>query len=123
MYISLFALAIVAAYLATMLRFVGPKHELIITWLGTKPIKVIKTGIGLTWPWPFGFGHAYVSTAVRASKVKVQIKSKDDMVFDLPCTIQHEVIDSLKYAIERQMPVQQMENLAVAAIRAAANGA
>jgi regulator of protease activity HflC (stomatin/prohibitin superfamily) len=111
----------VGMFVGSIVRFVGPKREHVITLLGTMVIQVLKTGIRLTLPWPLGWTHQVVSTEVRAHKVKVQIKSKDNLVFQLPSTIQHRVQDGLKYAIEREDPDQQMVNLSVAAIRAAGN--
>lgn len=108
--------------LSTVVRFVPPKTEIIITFLGTKPIQQLKTGIALTLPWPFGWTHDVISTEVRASKIKVQIKSKDNIVFNLPVTIQHVVENAMSYAIERENPDSQMENLAIASIRATGNG-
>lgn len=113
----------VGGFLSTVVRFVGPKREVIITLLGTVPIQVLKTGIRITLPLPFGWPHSTVHTDVRSSaKLKVQIKSKDDQVFWLPFTILHRVADSMKYAIERADPDKQMETMAIAAVRAAGNG-
>ncbi len=112
---------LVGMFAGSIVRFVGPKREHVITLLGTMVIQVLRTGIRLTLPWPFGWTHQIVSTEVRANKVKVQIKSKDNLVFNLPVTIQHRVTDGLKYAIERKNPDEQMVNLAVAAVRGAGN--
>jgi regulator of protease activity HflC (stomatin/prohibitin superfamily) len=112
---------LLGAFVASVVRFVGPKREHVITLLGTMVIQVLKTGIRLTLPWPFGWTHQIVSTEVRAHKVKVQIKSKDNLVFNLPGTIQHRVTDGLKYAVERENPDHQMVNLAIAAVRGAGN--
>lgn len=111
----------VGAILASAVRFVGPKREHVITLLGTLPLHVLKTGIRLTLPWPLGWLSKIIHTDIQAKKVKPQIKSSDNMVFDLPVTIQHRVIDSMKYAFERDNPDGQMENLSLAAIRAAGN--
>ena len=112
---------VIGGFLSTAVRFVAPKREHIITLLGTIVIQSLKTGIRLTLPWPLGWTHSIVHTDVRSKKVKVQIKSKDNLVFLLPVTIQSKVIDATRYAIERDNPDQQMENLTVAAVRAAGN--
>lgn len=112
---------LLGGFLSTAVRFVGPRREHIITFLGTVPIQTLKTGIRPTLPWPFGLTRNIVSTEVRAAPVKVQIKSQDELVFLLPVTIQFRVVQSRDYAINREAPRQQMENLVVAAIRSVGN--
>jgi len=112
---------VLGVFVASMVRFVGPKTEVVITLLGTQPIQKLKTGINLTLPWPIGFTQKVITTNVAASRVDVQIKSKDNLAFNLPVTIQYRVIDSMKYAFERENPDQQMINLSVASVRSSGN--
>lgn len=120
------ALILLAAILIIMLvvssvHFVPPKRVHVITLLGTKPIAMLKTGIHFTIPRPFAVTSAVVPTDVIAQKVQVQIKSQDNLVFELPATIQFRVTNAMRFAFERDEPISQMVNLVVAALRSAAN--
>ena len=103
-------------------HFVPPKRVHVITLLGTKPIAMLGTGIHFTIPRPFAVTSAVVHTDVIAQKMQVQIKSQDNLVFELPATLQFQVTNAMRFAFERDEPVAQMVNLVVAALRSAANG-
>jgi regulator of protease activity HflC (stomatin/prohibitin superfamily) len=121
--ISLLAAAAFFVVLLAMscIHFVPPKRVHVITLLGTKPIAMLKTGIHFTIPRPFAVTSAVIPTDVIAQKVQVQIKSQDNLVFELPATIQFRVTNAMRFAFERDEPVAQMVNLVVAALRSAAN--
>lgn len=112
---------VIGGMASTIIRFVGPKKAHVITLLGTLPLQVLRTGINITLPWPLGWTQAIITTNVEAKQAEVQIKSRDNLVFLLPVTFQYHVADPMKYAFERDNPDQQMINLGVASIRAAAN--
>lgn len=112
---------VLGAFVASIVRFVGPKTELIITFLGTKPFQTLKTGVGLTLPFPFGWSQKLIDTNVQAIKVDVDIKSQDNLAFNLPIAIQYRVTNAMKFAFERSNPVSQMVNLVVASVRASGN--
>lgn len=111
----------VAGLLSTVVRFVGPKRVHVITFLGTTPMQQLKTGIRFTLPLPFGWTHAIVPTDVQDMPLKVQVKPKDNLVYHLPVNAQWYVDDALKYAIERNNPRGQLENLLTATVRTAGN--
>jgi regulator of protease activity HflC (stomatin/prohibitin superfamily) len=122
MYLIVLPIAIVVVILAmACVHFVPPKRVHVITLLGTKPIAMLKTGIHFTIPRPFAVTSAVIPTDVIAQKVQVQIKSQDNLVFELPATIQFRVTNAMRFAFERDEPVSQMINLVVAALRSAAN--
>ncbi len=102
-------------------HFVPPKRVHVITFLGTKPIAMLETGVHFTIPRPFAVTSAVIPTDVIAQKVQVQIKSQDNLVFELPATLQFQVTNAMRFAFERDEPVAQMVNLVVAALRSAAN--
>lgn len=108
-------------FVASVVRFVGPKRVHVITLLGTKPIQQLETGLRITLPWPFGYTHKVVSTDVQDLPIMAQVKPKDNLVYDLPVNAQWYVTDALKFAIERNNPKGQLENLLTAAIRGAAS--
>lgn len=103
------------------IHFVPPKRVHVITFLGTKPIAVLDTGVHFTIPRPLAVTSANIPTDVIAQKVQVQIKSQDNLVFELPATIQFQVTNAMNFAFERDEPISQMVNLVVAALRSAAN--
>jgi len=112
---------IVGMIIASVVRFIAPKRVHIITLLGTKPIQQLNTGVNFTLPWPFGYTHAIVPTDVQDMPIEVQVKPKDNLVYNLPVNVQWFVFDALLYAIERNNPQGQAENILTAAIRKAAN--
>lgn len=114
------AAALVVLGLACI-HFVPPKRVHVITFLGTNPIAMLKTGVHFTIPRPFAVTSAVIHTDVIAEKVQVQIKSQDNLVFELPATLQFQVTNAMRFAFERDEPVSQMKNLVIAALRSAAN--
>ncbi len=123
----MFFIPIVVAIVAIILlvsacvHFVPPKRVHVITLFGTKPIATLKTGVHFTIPRPFAVTSAIVPTDIVAQKMQVQIKSADNLVFELPATLQFQVTNAMRFAFERDEPVSQMVNLVVAALRSAAN--
>ena len=116
------AIVVVLAVLAlACVHFVPPKRVHVITFLGTNPIAMLETGVHFTIPRPFAVTSAVIPTDVIAQKVQVQIKSQDNLVFELPATLQFQVTNAMRFAFERDEPVAQMVNLVVAALRGAAN--
>ena len=113
--------AAVAVLVMACIHFVPPKRVHVITMLGTKPIAMLETGVHFTIPRPFAVTSAVIPTDVIAEKVQVQIKSADNLVFELPATLQFQVTNAMRFAFERSEPVAQMVNLVVAALRSAAN--
>ncbi|MCD5381452.1 MAG: hypothetical protein LR008_02655 [Candidatus Pacebacteria bacterium] len=108
-------------FIASVVRFVRPKRVHVITLLGTTPVQKLQTGIRFTLPWPFGYTHRVVPTDVQDMPIKVQVKPSDNLVYHLPVNAQWYVMDAMKFAIERDNPEGQAENLLTAAIRKAAN--
>ncbi len=102
-------------------HFIPPKRVHVITFLGTTPIAKLETGVHFTIPRPFAVTSAVIPVDVVAEKVQVQIKSQDNLVFELPATLQFQVTDAMRFAFERDQPVAQMTNLVVAALRSAAS--
>ncbi len=118
----LIALGVVAVVLVlACIHFVPPKRVHVITFLGTNPIAMLETGVHFTIPRPLAVTSAVIPTDVIAQKVQVQIKSQDNLVFELPATLQFQVTNAMRFAFERDEPVAQMVNLVVAALRGAAN--
>lgn len=115
------AFALLVILVLACIHFVPPKRVHVITFLGTKPIAMLDTGVHFTIPRPFAVTSAVIPTDVIAQKVQVQIKSQDNLVFELPATLQFQVTNAMKFAFERDEPVAQMVNLVVAALRSAAN--
>ena len=113
--------ALIVVLAMACIHFVPPKRVHVITFLGTKPIAMLDTGVHFTIPRPFAVTSAVIPTDVIAQKVQVQIKSQDNLVFELPATIQFQVTNAMNFAFERDEPVSQMVNLVVAALRSAAN--
>lgn len=113
--------ALLVVLVLACIHFVPPKRVHVITFLGTNPIAMLETGVHFTIPRPFAVTSAVIPTDVIAQKVQVQIKSQDNLVFELPATLQFQVTNAMRFAFERDEPISQMVNLVVAALRSAAN--
>lgn len=119
--IGVIAVALLVIVVLACVHFVPPKRVHVITFLGTNPIAMLETGVHFTIPRPLAVTSAVIPTDVIAQKVQVQIKSKDNLVFELPATLQFQVTNAMDFAFERNEPIAQMVNLVVAALRGAAN--
>ncbi len=119
--IGVFLIVAVVVLALACVHFVPPKRVHVITFLGTNPIAMLETGVHFTIPRPLAVTSAVIPTDVIAQKVQVQIKSKDNLVFELPATLQFQVTNAMDFAFERNEPIAQMVNLVVAALRGAAN--
>ncbi len=115
------AVVVILFLISACVHFVPPKRVHVITLLGTKPIAMLNTGVHFTIPRPLAVTSAIVPTDIVAQKMQVQIKSADNLVFELPATLQFQVTNAMRFAFERDEPVSQMVNLVVAALRSAAN--
>lgn len=120
-FLAVFAIVPIIMLVGACIHFVPPKRVHVVTLLGTKPIAALKTGVHFTIPRPLAVTSAVVPTDVIAQKVSVQIKSRDNLVFELPATVQFQVTNAMRFAFERDEPIAQMVNLVVAALRSAAN--
>ena len=120
-FLAIFAIVPIVMLVVACVHFVPPKRVHVVTLLGTKPIAALRTGVHFTIPRPLAVTSAVVPTDVIAQKVSVQIKSRDNLVFELPATVQFQVTNAMRFAFERDEPIAQMVNLVVAALRGAAN--
>lgn len=109
------------AWLSTTLRFVGPKRVLNITFLGTKPMQEMKTGIGFTLPTPFGWTHSVTPTDVQTSSISINTMSNDRQKYSLESNAQWSVEDARLFAFERDNARQQVENIITAALISGTN--
>ena len=116
--------AIVAIWLlTTMIHFIQPREQAVVTWLGGKYARTLDPGTEWTAPWPIQTVTVENVSQIRRETIgdgdENLILTSDQSLVDLSYIVRWNIKDLVQYEYELADPTETIQEVAESAMRAA----